>query len=291
MPLKMLVRSLLLFLVLADLTMFAYADDDQGTIQIEHQAVGPYLISVLNTPDFLTVGPATISVVVTDPNGYAVSDVNIDVEILGPGQPTPQHFAATHDNATNDQIYAAFVDLPSPGRWSFTIHLDTAGDVGFQSVVRPPEPYRFPLDGPAVATARLRLGDAGSLPGLLVTDDGQANLRLPAGALQAIGPGRVQVTLRPADITSPDGATVRGNAYLVEAVSMATGQPVPEPWGGAVELDLRVPGAAVATGLFRIEQGQAISVPGSVVSNSCGCAGGSRAHAAIDRGGIYIVGS
>jgi YtkA-like len=291
MSLKMFIRSLVLMVVLTSSAVLAFADDDEGTILIQSQSVGPYLITVLNTPDAIISGEATISVVVTDASGDAVPDVSVDVEAVGPGQPTPRHFTATHDNATNEQMYAAFVDLPMPGRWSFTVHVESAGDVPFQLDVRPPRPYRFASHSPSVASARLRLGVGGSTPGLLVTDDGQARMVLSAGALQAVGPGRVQVELRPEDIPPPVGAAVRGMAYRIQAISTANGQPVAEPWSAPVELALRVPGAAVATGLFRIEQGQAISVPGSAVSNPCGCSGGARAQAAIDRAGIYVVGN
>ena len=266
-------------------------DDDEGELQVRPQSVGPYLVSVLSGPDSPTIGQAVITVVVTDPTGHAVPDVNVDVETTGPGQPAPRRYPATHDNALNEQTYAAFVDLPLPGRWSFTVHVDGAGAAAFHWDVGQPRAYRYAADAPSAASARLRLTPAGSTPGLIVSGHGQARLLIPAGALAgSIGPERVQVFLRTEPSPSTTGVAVQGNVYRVDAVSLADGQPVPEPWSAPLQLTLRVPAGGAASGMYRLQGGAAVPVAGSVVDDACACVGGTLVRAAIDRSGEYLVG-
>ena len=118
----------------------------------------------------------------------------------------------------------------------------------------PLPPYRWTSPPPELAQTNvsptagsftLPLTERGSRPEVLTTDDAQATLILAAGTFEpAAGQEQVRLTVTPTDpaeIGSPEGLIVLGNAYLVEASYEPGGDPIRGRLGAPLEVILVYP--------------------------------------------------
>jgi len=107
------------------------------------ETAGPFVITVFSDPTPLRVGPVDISVMVQDGgNGRPILEAEVTVQLQqhGAGGP-PIITQATRQNATNKLLYAALVDLPTPGLWELQVgtrHQAQAADVTCMVTAAPP---------------------------------------------------------------------------------------------------------------------------------------------------------
>ena len=118
----------------------------------------------------------------------------------------------------------------------------------------PPAPYNWVNPPPALAPTN-KAAQSGSYtislqgasqPGVFQTNDRQAVVILPTGAIpKAGGATSVQLTLRPLDPAGlgspPTGLAIAGNAYLIKGVYQPGGAPVTQLAGGQSEAALIYP--------------------------------------------------
>lgn len=112
-----------------------------GTIRVADQPAGPYRVTVMTSPTPMRVGLTDLSVVVTVGVGQQVPDATVTVRATRQGEsPSARSFPATHDLATNKAFYAANVNLPTSGRWTFLVDVrgkEGQGSVQFSADVLP----------------------------------------------------------------------------------------------------------------------------------------------------------
>jgi hypothetical protein len=95
---------------------------DGGTLQVR-QTSGPFTLSVFTSPAVLRAGNIDFSVLVQD--GARLDPVlGAEVEVRAENADgIIISKAATHDGAQNKLLYAALLNLPRPGEWTFTVHV------------------------------------------------------------------------------------------------------------------------------------------------------------------------
>ena len=93
---------------------------DGGTLQVR-QASGPFVISVFTSPAVLRTGNVDFSVLLQE-SGRLDPVLAAEVEIRAENADgIIVSKAATHDNAQNKLLYAASLDLSTPGEWTFNV--------------------------------------------------------------------------------------------------------------------------------------------------------------------------
>jgi hypothetical protein len=115
---------------------------DGGTLQLR-QSSGPFVLSVFTAPATLRAGNIDFSVLVQQVAGLApVLDADVEVRAEN-GDGIIVSKAATHDNAQNKLLYAASLNLSSPGDWTFKVIVrqhDAAAQVSGKLVMEASEP-------------------------------------------------------------------------------------------------------------------------------------------------------
>lgn len=117
-------RLLVAFLIAA--TLWA----DGGTVLLRNQ-VGSLRITVFGTPVPLRAGKNDISVMVqksADQSSILNAKVSVHFANSSPDKVVAVSAPATHDKATNKMLYAADVNVPSPGDWQLAVHVEANGE-------------------------------------------------------------------------------------------------------------------------------------------------------------------
>ena len=139
-----------------------------------------------------------------------------------------------------------------------------------------PEPYRWvspPPDqaaanqAPASGSATVSFSNGTSDPASVFTDDGQVTLSLPQGAFApAGGQTAVRITITPVrpQPAAPHGYVADGNAYLITAAYLASGQLA--TFLAPVLLDMRYPLGHRPESIYRVDGLSWIPIGGSVQS-------------------------
>jgi hypothetical protein len=98
---------------------------DGGTVRFS-EVRGAYRLTVFTQPTPLRAGPVDVSVLVQSPaTGEPVSDVRVTVRFRPEDRSRPSlSIPATKANATNKLLYAASLELPSPGQWNVEVIVD-----------------------------------------------------------------------------------------------------------------------------------------------------------------------
>ncbi len=98
----------------------AFADGGKLRVMQHH---GDQQVTVFTSPNPLRAGPIDVSVLVQDAKtGQAVTDAAVIVELARPDDSIPPiRTAATTATATNKLLYAAQLELPSPGFWDVCV--------------------------------------------------------------------------------------------------------------------------------------------------------------------------
>ena len=103
---------------------------DGGKIQLQKQA-GPFFITLFTDPSEVRVGRVDLSVLCqkSDDKG-TVLDAKVFLHLTKPGGAEIVEFTlpANHEAATNKTLYAAHLDLPSPGKWKVKVDVRRGGD-------------------------------------------------------------------------------------------------------------------------------------------------------------------
>lgn len=92
---------------------------DGGKVQLQKQA-GPFLLTLFSDPSEIRVGRVDLSVLCQKSEDKStVLDAKVFLHLTKPGGVEIVEFTlpATHEAATNKTLYAAHLDLPSPGKW------------------------------------------------------------------------------------------------------------------------------------------------------------------------------
>jgi hypothetical protein len=98
----------------------APARADGGVVRLNERA-GPFVLTVFTAPATVCVGPVDVSVMAQDAaTGRPVVDARVTVSLTGEGGWTLRA-EATREQAQNKLLYAALVELPSPGRWDVEV--------------------------------------------------------------------------------------------------------------------------------------------------------------------------
>lgn len=130
-------------LLLGLLTATGAAHGDGGTVRIQHET-GDLRITVFSAPEPLRVGMADLSVLVQRRAGdRAVLDAEVEIVLSGPPPAAPIEVRATRENATNELLYAAAVELPAAGPWRLRVtveHERETVEVSGELEVAPPAP-------------------------------------------------------------------------------------------------------------------------------------------------------
>ncbi len=114
---------------------------DGGVVRLAER-VGPYAITVFTAPALAT-GMADISVMVQEAEGgRPVVDARVSL-LLSNDDGSAIAADATREQAQNRLLYAALVDLASPGSWALRVTVDRGADsvtVATTIPVAPPSP-------------------------------------------------------------------------------------------------------------------------------------------------------
>jgi hypothetical protein len=114
----MIVRTCRLLLLLSVLAALLSADG--GTLQVR-QTSGPFVLSVFTSPAVPRAGLIDFSVLIQQAAGLdPVLDADVEVRAESSSGIVVSK-AASHDNAQNKLLYAASLDLPTPGEWTFEV--------------------------------------------------------------------------------------------------------------------------------------------------------------------------
>jgi cytochrome c oxidase assembly factor CtaG len=99
-----------------------------GEVYLMEEA-GPFLITVFTDPTPLRAGPVDISVMVQDRDrGRPILHAVVTVQLREHGTDRPPIITpALRQQATNKLLYAALIDLPTPGRWELQVHIEQGG--------------------------------------------------------------------------------------------------------------------------------------------------------------------
>jgi hypothetical protein len=109
------------------------------------ERAGPFVVTVFAAPSPVAVGPADVSVMVQDAaSGRPVVDARVTLTLKGEDGAAALA-DATRDGAQNKLLYAAPVELTSPGRWQVEVTVsrgaDSATVVGMIPVAPAPPPF------------------------------------------------------------------------------------------------------------------------------------------------------
>ncbi len=102
------------------------ATADGGTVQLQ-KAVGPFLVTVFSEPVPVRVGRADLSVLcqrLSDKSPVLDANVLFHLRRPGGGEIVTYTLPAKHSVASNKLLYAASVDLPSPGFWQLGVDIE-----------------------------------------------------------------------------------------------------------------------------------------------------------------------
>jgi hypothetical protein len=132
--------KLLLLLALSPATAWA----DGGVVRTSERS-GPFVVTVFTAQSPVTVGQADVSVMVQDAaTGQPVVDARVTLLLKGEDG-SASAAEATREQAQNKLLYAALVDVPSPGQWSVEVTVargpDSATVVTTIPVALPPPPF------------------------------------------------------------------------------------------------------------------------------------------------------
>jgi hypothetical protein len=117
---------------------------DGGTLRVS-QRNGGFHLSIFTSPTPIRAGEVDISVFVQDAaTGLPVQDVAVTVRAHPAGVPSQEVTQeATTAQATNKLFRAAVVELPQPGRWQVSVHIQVrtqSATVDFEVDVAEPHP-------------------------------------------------------------------------------------------------------------------------------------------------------
>lgn len=100
---------------------------DGGTVQLRREA-GDFAITVFSSPVPLSVGPADISLLIQNRNGFEPV-LDADIRLLLRNEMSNAEFEArpTRTQAQNKLLYAAPVSFPKAGRWQIEVVVDRNG--------------------------------------------------------------------------------------------------------------------------------------------------------------------
>jgi hypothetical protein len=103
---------------------------DGGTVVLQKRS-GPFLITLFSDPTPVRVGRADLSVMCQKAEDNSpVLDAKVLLHLRRPGTGSDIvefTLPAKHDNASNKLLYAAVVDLPSPGNWRVNVDVERSG--------------------------------------------------------------------------------------------------------------------------------------------------------------------
>ena len=103
---------------------------DGGKVLLQRQA-GPFLITLFSDPSVVHVGRVDLSVLCQKGDDKStVLDAEVFLHLTKPGGAEIVEFTlpATHRTATNKTLYAAQLDLPTPGKWKVKVDARRGGD-------------------------------------------------------------------------------------------------------------------------------------------------------------------
>ncbi len=88
------------------------------------------LVTVFTAPSAPRTGPIDVSVLIQDAaTGRPVNDAHVRVRASRRGDPARAlERPATTDGATNKLLYAAVLDVPEAGEWSFRVRVEGHGE-------------------------------------------------------------------------------------------------------------------------------------------------------------------
>jgi hypothetical protein len=118
---------------------------DGGKVQLQKEA-GPFLITLFSDPSEVRVGRVDLSVLCQKSDDRStVLDAKVFLHLTKPGGAEIVEFTlpASHEAATNKTLYAAHLDLPSPGKWRVKVDVRRGADeasVAGELTVLPKEP-------------------------------------------------------------------------------------------------------------------------------------------------------
>lgn len=106
----------------------AFAD---GGAVVFRAPAGPFDVAILSKSDAIRVGPNDLSVMVQKGQSN-VMDASIQVHLTrnAGGEIERLTAIATHAKATNKTLYAASLNMPSPGVWRLSVDVSAAGEKG-----------------------------------------------------------------------------------------------------------------------------------------------------------------
>jgi hypothetical protein len=119
-----------LFLLVAVLTASPLLWADGGTVILQKRS-GPFMITLFSEPTPVRVGRADLSVMCQKAEDNSpILDAKVLLHLR-----RPPHGAdiieftlpAKHENASNKLLYAAALDLPSPGNWKVNVDVERNG--------------------------------------------------------------------------------------------------------------------------------------------------------------------
>lgn len=103
-----------------------------GQVRISNERVGAYDVTISTSPTPLREGIVDVNALVKDPDtGEFVHDARIWItaEPLD-GSSAPSRYEATQAQATLPNYYAVEFELPTKGKWHFTVQVEGGGSVG-----------------------------------------------------------------------------------------------------------------------------------------------------------------
>ena len=119
-----------LLLLLAALISCHSVWADGGTVVLQKRS-GPFLITLFSDPTPLRVGRANLSVMCQKQDDNSpILDVKVLLHLRRPasGSEIVEFTLPTkHENASNKLLYAASLDLPSPGNWKVNVDVERNG--------------------------------------------------------------------------------------------------------------------------------------------------------------------
>jgi FixH len=119
-----------LLLVLAALMACPLLWADGGTVVLQKRS-GPFLITLFSDPTPVRVGRADLSVMCQKAEDNSpILDAKVLLHLRRPssGNDIVEFtLPAKHDNASNKLLYAAALDLPSPGNWKVNVDVERNG--------------------------------------------------------------------------------------------------------------------------------------------------------------------
>jgi hypothetical protein len=126
---------------------------DGGKIRVRQES-GPFVITVLTSPDPLAAGRAEISVLVERAGAVAL-DAEVEVRLRGEGDAEEKSYAASRERSSNRLYQSTRLELSHPGDWELRVTARQGfeeGEVRCRLPVAPPQgraaaawPYLLPV--------------------------------------------------------------------------------------------------------------------------------------------------